>query len=194
MTKLSAQISVLMAKSSTSSVDNTLRESYQRKGTFRTAMNIVTNRGVGGLYSGFSLHLCEYQPLLYLRSYVWNLRSLLVRDTIGTAIYFTTYESSKQLLVKFQGSSSPTSPSSVAVAGGLCGLVSWACVSLYSPEKRDLNARVMAYTWDRFIQSTRRKHTISVIVWPNQKGNRSRCPEFSFSTRECTEVLPPYCP
>lgn len=53
----------------------------------------------------------------------------LVRDTIGTAIYFATYESGKQLLVKFQGSSSPTSPLSVAIAGGLCGLVSWACVS-----------------------------------------------------------------
>ena len=54
---------------------------------------------------------------------------MIVRDTIGTAIYFTTYESVKQLLVKFQGSNSPTSPSSVALAGGLCGLVSWACVS-----------------------------------------------------------------
>ena len=52
-----------------------------------------------------------------------------VRDTIGTAIYFTVYESGKQLSVKFQGSDSPTSPLSVAVAGGLCGLVSWACVS-----------------------------------------------------------------
>lgn len=54
-----------------------------------------------------------------------------MRDTIGTAIYFTTYESGKQLLVKFQRSSSPTSPLSVAMAGGLCGLVSWACVSFY---------------------------------------------------------------
>lgn len=52
----------------------------------------------------------------------------IVRDTVGTAIYFTTYESAKQLLVRFQGSNSPTSPLSVATAGGLCGLVSWACV------------------------------------------------------------------
>ena len=54
---------------------------------------------------------------------------LSVRDTIGTAIYFTTYESTKQLLVTFQGSDSPTSPLSVAMAGGFCGLASWACVS-----------------------------------------------------------------
>ena len=51
-----------------------------------------------------------------------------MRDTIGTTIYFTTYESTKQLLVKFQGSDSPTSPLSVATAGGFCGLASWACV------------------------------------------------------------------
>ena len=51
-----------------------------------------------------------------------------VRDTLGTGIYFATYESGKQLLVKFQGSDSPTSPLSVAISGGLCGLVSWACI------------------------------------------------------------------
>lgn len=108
LTKLSAQISVLMAKSNTSSVDDPVRRSYQQKGTFRTAKNIVLHRGIGGLYSGFNYHL--------------------LRDTIGTAIYFTVYESGKQLSVKFQGSSSPTSPLSVAMAGGLCGLVSWACI------------------------------------------------------------------
>lgn len=108
LTKLSAQISVLMAKSGTSSVDDPIRASYQQKGTFKTAKNIVMNRGFAGLYSGFSLHL--------------------LRDTIGTAIYFSTYESTKQLLVKFQGSDSPTSPLSVATAGGICGLVSWACI------------------------------------------------------------------
>ncbi|MCJ1255725.1 hypothetical protein MMC24_003542 [Lignoscripta atroalba] len=108
LTKLSAQISVLMAKSNTSSVDDPVRQSYQQKGTFKTARNIILHRGVMGLYSGFHLHL--------------------LRDTIGTGIYFMTYESGKQLLVKFQGSSSPTSPLSVTVAGGLCGLVSWACI------------------------------------------------------------------
>ena len=108
LTKLSSQISVLMASHSTSSVDDPIRRSYEQKGTFQTARQIVIQRGFRGLYSGFQLHL--------------------MRDTIGTAIYFTTYESGKQLLVKFQGSDSPTSPSSVAMAGGMCGLVSWACI------------------------------------------------------------------
>lgn len=50
-----------------------------------------------------------------------------MRDTIGTAIYFTTYESAKQLLANARGNS-PTSPLAVVLAGGLCGLVSWACI------------------------------------------------------------------
>ncbi|KAL2051598.1 hypothetical protein ABVK25_008012 [Lepraria finkii] len=108
LTKLSAQISTLMAKSNTSSMDDPIKSSYQSNGTFKMAKNIIKNRGFFGLYSGFSLHL--------------------LRDTIGTTIYFTTYESTKQLLVKFQGSDSPTSPMSVAMAGGFCGLASWACI------------------------------------------------------------------
>ena len=51
----------------------------------------------------------------------------VVRDTIGTGIYFITYESAKQLLANARGNS-PTTPLAVVVAGGLCGLVSWACV------------------------------------------------------------------
>lgn len=56
-------------------------------------------------------------------------RRYAVRDTIGTALYFTTYESAKQFIANARGNE-PTSPSAVIVAGGLCGLVSWACVSL----------------------------------------------------------------
>ena len=54
--KLSAQISVLMANKSTDSVDDPAGRSYQQKGTFATAKNIVLHRGFGGLYSGFGLH------------------------------------------------------------------------------------------------------------------------------------------
>ncbi|KAI4280847.1 MAG: hypothetical protein L6R38_004123 [Xanthoria sp. 2 TBL-2021] len=109
LTKQAAQISVLMASSNNkSSVDDPVRSSYQQKGAFGTARNVIMHRGVRGLYSGFGFHI--------------------LRDTVGTAIYFTTYESVKQLLVRFQGSNSPTSPLSVATAGGLCGLVSWACI------------------------------------------------------------------
>jgi transmembrane carrier protein len=62
LTKLSAQVSVLMANRSISSlsepvVSKALAASYQNKGTWETARNIVKHRGISGLYSGFSLHL-----------------------------------------------------------------------------------------------------------------------------------------
>ncbi|EPE27332.1 Mitochondrial carrier [Glarea lozoyensis ATCC 20868] len=114
LTKLSAQVSVLMADRNRSSVSDpsvSTREvaaSYQNKGTFQTAKNIVKHRGFAGLYSGFNLHL--------------------MRDTLGTAIYFMTYESSKQLLTTYSGDSSPTNPLAVLCAGGFCGVASWALI------------------------------------------------------------------
>jgi hypothetical protein len=58
-----------------------------------------------------------------------------VRDTLGTATYFMTYESSKQLLTAFGGDGTHSNPLAVLVAGGLCGVASWAliCKSLCRP-------------------------------------------------------------
>ena len=60
LTKLSAQISVLMARNSTgdgSGGDHSVRCNDRSKGTFRMAAHIVKQRGLLGLYSGFHLHL-----------------------------------------------------------------------------------------------------------------------------------------
>lgn len=56
-----------------------------------------------------------------------------VRDTLGTATYFVTYESSKQLLTKFGGEGAHSNPFAVLVAGGLCGVVSWALICTSRP-------------------------------------------------------------
>jgi hypothetical protein len=82
--------------------------SYQNKGTLKTLGNIVKHRGFAGLYTGFNLHL--------------------LRDTLGTGTYFMTYESSKQLLTTFGGDGAHSNPFAVLVAGGLCGIVSWALI------------------------------------------------------------------
>ncbi|KAK3690662.1 hypothetical protein LTR37_019030 [Vermiconidia calcicola] len=84
-----------------------LAASSIRTGAWVTARRLVRDRGIFGLYAGYRLHL--------------------LRDSIGTAIYFTTYESGKQLMANARGKS-PTSPYAVLVAGGLCGVVSWACI------------------------------------------------------------------
>ncbi|KAL0262934.1 hypothetical protein SLS55_001908 [Diplodia seriata] len=107
LTKMSAQISVLAQCKEGGAKPNPIVQSYAELGTFRTAQMVVKHRGLGGLYAGVHYHL--------------------LRDTIGTGIYFMTYESSKQLLANARGNS-PTSPLAVVVAGGLCGLVSWACI------------------------------------------------------------------
>lgn len=58
LTKLSAQISVLMADRNDGCKQNdAIRKSYQNLGTFKTAQNLVRHRGWTGLYSGFHLHL-----------------------------------------------------------------------------------------------------------------------------------------
>lgn len=107
LTKMSAQISVLAQSKEAGAKPNPIVQSYAELGTLRTAQMVVKHRGMGGLYAGVHYHL--------------------LRDTIGTGIYFMTYESSKQLLANARGNS-PTSPMAVVVAGGLCGLVSWACI------------------------------------------------------------------
>ena len=148
---MSAQISTLMANRNHSSMeDPVLKSSYVQKGTFKTAKNIIVNRGLAGMYSGFQFHL--------------------LRDTIGTTIYFTTYESTKQMLVKLQKSKSPTSPMSVALAGGFCGLVSWACVCTSTLDQHPFH-HVIPFnmlTNIRYIPSTPPK--------PTSSGTASRCP------------------
>ncbi|ROV97680.1 hypothetical protein VMCG_07359 [Cytospora schulzeri] len=110
LTKLSAQVSVLLAdkKNSPHPDSYKIAASYQGKGTLKTMANIVRHRGPFGLYTGFRMHL--------------------LRDTIGTGIYFMTYESSKQLLSKLGDDSAHSNPLAVLVAGGLCGIVSWAMI------------------------------------------------------------------
>lgn len=186
LTKLSAQISVLMADRNKSSVQDPVRSSYQQKGTFNTAKNIILHRGVMGLYSGFGFHLCKHIVL----SYAWETltRWSVVRDTIGTAIYFTTYESGKQLLVKFQGSDSPTPPSSVAVAGGLCGLVSWACVCLPICQSTSVFMCMLIYFPSRYTPLTQPKLTTSATASPKPRANQSKFPEFNLIKRQCIEV------
>jgi hypothetical protein len=47
---------------------------------------------------------------------------------LGTGIYFMTYESCKQVLTSYRGDKSPTNPFAVLLAGGLCGVASWALI------------------------------------------------------------------
>lgn len=65
LTKLSAQVSVLMAeRAGNCQRSRAVAASYQNKGTLRTMRNIIKNRGIFGLYTGLRLHLCLYPAIL----------------------------------------------------------------------------------------------------------------------------------
>ncbi|KAK0263279.1 hypothetical protein LTR91_000836 [Friedmanniomyces endolithicus] len=107
LTKLSEQLAGKMAREakavdSTGQRVNPASALNVKTGSWNTARRLVRDRGLRGLYCGYHLHL--------------------LRDTIGTAIYFTTYESVKQLMANARGRN-PTSPYAVVVAGGLCGIL-----------------------------------------------------------------------
>ena len=119
-------------------MDDPVRDSYAKKGSIKTAMNVVKHRGYLGLWSGFRLHLRKSLQDLYFLVKCQAHTIVKVRDSIGSTIYFSTYESAKQLLVRFQGSDSPTSPLSVAISGALCGTAGWivVCLNFSSFDKR----------------------------------------------------------
>ena len=131
LTKNAMVIAKQIAATSVGVNQNPIRISYQDKSTFRTAKQIVSNCGFLGLYSGFQLQMSMILSIYSNRSDEISNWSV-VRETFGTAIYFMSYESGKQLLVKYQGVNSPTSPLAVALAGGFCGIIGLVSVSLIS--------------------------------------------------------------
>ncbi|KAG9903001.1 hypothetical protein KCV05_g15656, partial [Aureobasidium melanogenum] len=104
--KLNAQLAGKMKREANPS-DRPQPISDLRTGAFRTAQQLVRDRGIRGLYCGYRLHL--------------------IRDTLGTAIYFGTYETVKQILSNARGNG-PAEPAAVALAGATCGIVSWVMI------------------------------------------------------------------
>lgn len=51
-----------------------------------------------------------------------------VRDTVGTATYFMIYESAKQVLTTVSLDKSSANPFAIVIAGGVCGVASWALI------------------------------------------------------------------
>jgi len=69
---------------------------------------IIERRGIFGLWTGFRLHL--------------------VRDVIGSGIYFGVYETTKQSLNSYYGAEKANTPGAIAIAGAICGIGAWVVV------------------------------------------------------------------
>ncbi|KAK9237201.1 mitochondrial carrier domain-containing protein [Lipomyces kononenkoae] len=127
-TKLSTQIELLMARAANPAVPELNPASsskYEPKGTFESFKDIIRKRGIVGLYSGFRYHFA--------------------RDSLGTSLYFTVYESSKQLFSMYNPDGGPPGPLVIAISGGLCGIFSWAVLfpldTMKSIVQRDILTR-----------------------------------------------------
>lgn len=105
------QTSVLVANRSQAAPDAAQDHSLRSKprlGTFPAIKQIIDRHGVRGLYTGFKLHM--------------------IRDTIGTGLYFGIYETVKQVAASSIGKdSSPLG--GPMIAGAICSTVPWFCVS-----------------------------------------------------------------
>lgn len=97
-------------------------------GAYQIAQKLVRHSGIFSLYSGYS-----YQ---------------VVRDVIGTGIYFGVYDSIKSAVSVFFFATTDSHPVSVAIAGGLSGGFSWIFVypldTLKSRYQRDVMSRVLS--------------------------------------------------
>ncbi|KAJ5665670.1 Mitochondrial carrier protein [Penicillium maclennaniae] len=103
------QTSVLMqnrAQAAPDAVRNPSLRNEPRLSTVQAIRQIVARHGFRGLYTGFGLHA--------------------LRDSIGTGLYFSIYETIKQVVVRQLGESqSPFGPP--AVAGAICSTLPWFC-------------------------------------------------------------------
>lgn len=96
LVKIQRQVEELLAKQQS-------KETVERGSSWRTFLKIVRTNGVTGLYRGLLPHT--------------------MRDTLGTATYFASYEMSKHTLL-------PILPAPVAhfLSGGMSGVASWLAI------------------------------------------------------------------
>ncbi|KAJ2897804.1 integral membrane ornithine transporter of mitochondria [Zalerion maritima] len=107
LTKLTEQLSAKMSADSKGykcPERKAIAASYLGKGPVGTLVTIAQQRGFAGLYTGFPLHM--------------------IRDTIGTGIYFAAYESSKHVF-STAFNMEPTNNAVVYLSGGVSGIASW---------------------------------------------------------------------
>lgn len=87
--------------------------------------NIVSVRGIGGLYSGYKYSL--------------------MRDAFGSGIYFSVYELFKWTSNSFiNGTLSANSPVSILLAGGMSGVTCWAFIFPFDTAKSLVQKKIVS--------------------------------------------------
>lgn len=108
LVKNAAQTSVLMSNNHHDLDANGKIKKVARVGSYGAARQIVKQRGVGALWTGFRLHF--------------------IRDVVGSGVYFGAYEIFKQSIGTYFHIRDPNGSWAPALAGGMAGLVGWTLV------------------------------------------------------------------
>ncbi|EXJ79588.1 hypothetical protein A1O3_07867 [Capronia epimyces CBS 606.96] len=104
--KNATQTSVLMAsRGKDTGLGAGGEKNVARVSSYMSMKRVIARQGVLGLWTGFRLHL--------------------LRDVIGSGIYFGIYETTKQSLNSYYGAERANSAGAVAVAGAICGVGAW---------------------------------------------------------------------
>lgn len=160
------QTSVLVANRSQASPDAAHDQSLRNKprlGTIQAIRQIIKRHGVLGLYTGFQLHL--------------------LRDTLGTGLYFAIYESVKLFTASAIGQG--TTPfGGPMIAGALCSTLPWFCVS--GSSRSILERLVTDRLCDRHIRLIRGRPVPRASSWERPK--RSAKPPSQLPSPRCTEA------
>ena len=110
LAKNATQTSVLMASEKAehrgTTIGSVAPKNAGKVTTIEACRQIIQRKGILGMYTGFQLHL--------------------VRDVVGSGIYFGVYEATKQALTTYNEASKANTPAAVGIAGLLCGTMSWA--------------------------------------------------------------------
>ncbi|CDH55569.1 mitochondrial carrier [Lichtheimia corymbifera JMRC:FSU:9682] len=118
LVKIQRQLEQMVAKETAGSSANNSNGSS----SWHAARQIVRRKGIFGLWSGLRCHT--------------------IRETLGTSIYFGTYETAKRVLNGNQNNT-PASPMTHFMAGGICGVLSWLIVFPVDLVKSRLQKNVM---------------------------------------------------
>lgn len=120
LVKIQRQLEQMVAKETAGSSSNNNNNSNSN--SWHAARQIVRRKGFFGLWSGLRCHT--------------------IRETLGTSIYFGTYETAKRVLNGNQNNT-PASPMTHFMAGGICGVLSWLIVFPVDLVKSRLQKNVM---------------------------------------------------
>ncbi|KAG5359933.1 putative mitochondrial carrier C29A3.11c [Yarrowia sp. C11] len=137
-TKLSSQVEGLVARQLQTAAENkgghiNQLDGFKPHSVMETGKEILQRAGVRGLYSGYKYHL--------------------MRDSISTGFYFTTYEIAKIVVAQkmFGKQSENVQNIAVAFAGACAGIVSWTIIfpldTLKSVYQKNVVAAAMAHKY-----------------------------------------------